>query len=129
MTNIEHLLENAICAHENGQTLEEYRNSPANRMMLADTGADEELIWAMAYYVTTTYREQPRWIPVTERLPEDDEMVLAVVDAKTDMITFVGAVEPAVWRPEEGWILEAFPEAQVERVTHWMPIPEAPEVE
>ena len=71
----------------------------------------------------------PRWIPVTERLPKDDEMVLAVVDAKTDMITFVRAVEPAVWCPEEGWILDSFPEAQVERVTHWMPIPEAPEVE
>lgn len=66
MTNLEHLLENAICACERGETLEDYRNAPANRMMLEDEGVDAELIWAMAYYVVTTYNEQPCAVEVVE---------------------------------------------------------------
>lgn len=68
-----------------------------------------------------------RWIPVTERLPEDgvrvlvvnggDEMAVALVhDVSEDVVQWMASA----WRGREGAYL--FPPA-----THWMPLPEPPE--
>ncbi len=71
----------------------------------------------------------PRWIPVTDRLPEDtDGFVLVIADGIYEGIGFDGAFEFATFDPKKGWIIEAFPEAKI-TVTHWMPLPEPPEVE
>lgn len=69
-------------------------------------------------------REQPRWIPVTERLPEVGEVAL-VWDG-----TFRKVARLGKW----GWHEEYLPNdenggAFVNGVTHWMPLPEPPEVE
>lgn len=68
-------------------------------------------------------REQQRWIPVTERLPAAGERVLAARDG-----LFVGEAylsESGVWRRYYGalWVLLG-----CAPVTHWMPLPDAPEV-
>lgn len=68
-------------------------------------------------------REQLRWIPVTERLPVPGERVLAARDD-----AFVGESylsESGVWRRYYGalWVLLG-----CAPVTHWMPLPPAPEV-
>lgn len=68
-------------------------------------------------------REQRRWIPVTELLPVPGERVLAATDG-----VFVGEAylsESGVWRRSYGalWLLLG-----CASVTHWIPLPDAPEV-
>lgn len=60
---------------------------------------------------------KPRWIPVTERLPEDRKMVLATVDGVL-RIAFYGNY---MWEEVETYSI-FYP-------THWMPIPQVPESE
>lgn len=69
---------------------------------------------------------KPRWIPVTERLPEDRSDVLAylkyevggrIAAANYDKGIWQDCVMGGLYRTEEGV------------VTHWMPIPEPPKVE
>lgn len=70
-----------------------------------------------------------RWIPVTERLPELDELVLVIASGKPkENITLDNAVELATLY-SDGWCLEMCPQWTGATVTHWMPLPEAPEAE
>lgn len=67
-------------------------------------------------------REQRRWIPVTERLPAEGERVLGATAG-----LFVGECyldDYGVWHRAYGvlWILIGAP------ITHWMPLPDKPEV-
>lgn len=55
--------------------------------------------------------EVPRWIPVTERTPEPDDIVLAYCPGRTPGEVVI-----------RGWV------AMI-HATHWMPLPSAPEVE
>ena len=67
----------------------------------------------------------PRWIPVSERLPEEGELVLALVSEQN--LTNTGQVRDrriAIFSPEDGergWRIGAG------KVTHWMPVPLLPE--
>ena len=54
---------------------------------------------------------RPRWIPVTERLPKEDEAVLTWGKHKTHLLD---------WLHDGRWC--CFGE-----VTHWMPLPEPPD--
>lgn len=74
-------------------------------------------------------KEERRWIPVGERLPEPDKQVLAIVSGRWENITFDRAYELASWSSDEGWIMEAWPELEDPEVTYWMPLPEPPEVD
>ena len=63
------------------------------------------------------YKEAHRWIPVTERLPEKMEPVLA-------WTVYDGFSESACWTGhgwETTWTSDIF-----YGVTHWMPLPEPP---
>lgn len=71
----------------------------------------------------------PEWIPVSERLPEPEKMVLLIVSGKVKNISFVDAYELGEFDTDEGWILEMWPEWKDPKVTHWMPLPELPEEE
>lgn len=71
----------------------------------------------------------PEWIPVSERLPEPEKMVLLTVSGKFKNIPFVDAYELGEFDTDEGWILEMWPEWKDPKVTHWMPLPELPEEE
>ena len=71
----------------------------------------------------------PRWIPVTERLPDYDDLVLVIASGKPkENITLDEAVELATLY-SDGWCLETWPEWTGANVTYWMPLPEPPEVE
>lgn len=73
-------------------------------------------------------REQRRWIPVEERLPEQEACVVVCVSGKPrENITLRDAVELATYYDNEGWILECWPDWATADVTHWMPLPPAPE--
>ena len=72
---------------------------------------------------------EQRWIPVEERLPNLDELVLVIAFGKPqENITLDNAVELAELY-SDGWCLGMWPEWTKAAVTHWMPLPEPPEVE
>ena len=74
-------------------------------------------------------QERQRWIPVTERLPEttDGDYVLACVTWKDTHIDYQNAVVMA-FVSEDG-LVDVEMDCVLDGVTHWMPLPEGPEVE
>ena len=68
----------------------------------------------------------PRWIPVTERLPKDRSDVLVVAYWHERWGVYMGwcAPERAEWSVHIG-----IGDRNDVAVTHWMPLPEPPEVE
>ena len=73
-------------------------------------------------------QERTRWIPVTERLPEatDGDYVLACVTWKDTHIDYLDAVVMA-FVSEDG-LVDVEMDCVLDGVTHWMPLPEPPEV-
>jgi hypothetical protein len=68
--------------------------------------------------------KRTRWIPVTERLPEDPvKKVLIFVPHSHGNIVDVGRYLGADGWVPEGWYLTQ------NAVTHWMPLPEPPKEE
>lgn len=65
----------------------------------------------------------PRWIPVSERLPDDDLEMVLLTDG--EWVTF-GRQSGDGWYVEES--AEALGPRELSRFTHWMPLPEPPEV-
>lgn len=71
----------------------------------------------------------PVWVPVSERLPVDpDEIVLCSVTGKHNHVNYVGAHALGTYDDVSGWILEDDPKWENPPVTHWMVLPEPPEV-
>ncbi len=69
----------------------------------------------------TVLREKQRWIPVTERLPERDVQVLGWYK---DNPFSQYRPEVVAWNGN-GWVF-VYAHRYVTKVTHWMPLPEAP---
>ena len=63
-----------------------------------------------------------KWIPVSERLPEDNQDVLAYMQNSIESRIF-----PANYH--KGWWEDCIWNTRVLSVTHWMPLPEAPKGE
>ena len=65
----------------------------------------------------------PRWIPVTERLPERADEVLIAYREEYDDWTEEYAVSTATYMPRAGrWDYDHL------KITHWMPLPEPPDL-
>lgn len=71
-------------------------------------------------------QEERRWIPVTQRLPDDGESVIVIVNGKVGNLTLDDDIEFAEFSLDEGWILEVWPEWEDPKVTYWMPSPNPP---
>lgn len=72
----------------------------------------------------------PWWRDVREELPEPDELVLAVVSGKPmENLELIHAVQLAEFSRADGWILTEYLEWKGADVSHWMPLPDGPEVE
>jgi len=73
-----------------------------------------------------TIKPEPHWIPVSERLPETEEFVLASLTGKHRNITFEHACEIADYADGE-WCVYAYPHMPVEKcaelIEAWMPLP------
>ena len=70
---------------------------------------------------------EPKWIPVSERLPETEEFVLASLTGKYRNTTFEHACEIADYADGE-WCVYAYPHMSAEKceelIEAWMPLPE-----
>lgn len=126
------------CCAEPGRECEE--DCPMNeisrepcREVLAPAAADliEKLTDRCARYAEeiAVAQERTRWIPVTERLPDatDVDYVLACVTWKDTHIDYQNAVVMA-FVSEEG-LVDVEMDCVLDGVTHWMPLPDGPEVE
>ena len=67
---------------------------------------------------------RPRWIPVTERLPEDFQKVLVFWQEHSEPV-----IDTAFWMEESKSFNCSHWERAGEKVTHWMPLPEPPKEE
>jgi len=70
---------------------------------------------------------EQQWIPVSERLPETEEFVLASLSGKYRNIAFEHACEIADYADGE-WCVYAYPHMSAEKceelIEAWMPLPE-----
>ena len=85
-------------------------------MEYEDTGLSPEEIERL--------KEQNRWIPVEERLPEEDTIVLLTVSGLYSCITFSDAIELGNLCSDGEWFIEGYPDWDDPNVTAWMPLPE-----
>lgn len=118
------------CAYRVVETLDrkEYTGCDCDRMGLDAADRLEELVERCARYAEeiAVLREKVKWIPVTERLPEDDGHYLCRFEFERTGMAFCQTLDY--------YATDVQPHFQYEglrgmRVTHWMPLPEAPEVE
>ena len=65
---------------------------------------------------------EPHWIPVTERPPDEDVDVLCETFVGTRLVASYGFLNP--WNKEKGWITAEFNRLPKEMVKAWMPLPE-----
>lgn len=64
-----------------------------------------------------------RWIPVTERLPVEAEKILCFLELSGGSM-----VETGYYMHDGGWYYTGIEAPHYGAVTHWMPLPEPPEV-
>ena len=69
---------------------------------------------------------EPRWIPVEERLPEEGVVVLAYLPKQADIESGVYAAMLSKLQTLKGTFSTSFGFGF--EATHWMPLPEPPEV-
>ena len=73
---------------------------------------------ALSYMIDKLLEEQPKWISVKDRLPEEKVWVLCLCRA--------GIHEVLRWQNGQ-WLHDLSPFAYMKSfVTHWMPLPEPP---
>ena len=86
-------------------------DKPSRRMMLTAADAIEEL-------------SKPRWIPVSERLPETGVDVLV----KFPQNMAVASIDIGEWvvNSGDGWCTDINLAGGEKNPTHWMPLPEPP---
>ena len=66
------------------------------------------------------------WRDVSNELPVKDETACNVIVSGTyGNIKFQDAVCQAIWYKDDGWVLEAYPDAGFGglTITHWLPLP------
>lgn len=83
----------------------------------------------LEYAQTLPTLTQPNnWISVEDRLPEEFEVVLCIVNGKPETnITLRNAYQLGSWNKTEGWIIEEYPVWENAVVSWWQPLPEPPE--
>lgn len=72
--------------------------------------------------------QQNGWIRCTDALPEDPcELVLVIANGwAADHVPLVNAQMLAVYSPDEGWMLEEYPEAEEITIDFWTRVPQPP---
>jgi hypothetical protein len=98
------------------KTLELLYGALCKLMRFEDAGMDPSEVEERSRY---------RWIPIDERLPEAEELVLIQVSGRpAKHIRLYNALMMAEYDPSEGWCLEMYPEWPDAKPVAWMPLPE-----
>ena len=89
-------------------------------------GITETLTYLEALEMGVEALQEPerKWIPVSERLPDNGYGVLVTVNGKHNDIIFIDALEIAEYDGDFGWIVEGYPQWTDPDVTAWQPLPE-----
>ena len=77
-------------------------------------------------------KEQPKWIPVTERKPRSMANKVIVYLQHEDLVPYIGYGHYEKFKGEEMWYDLENDEQFIKRgytVTHWMPMPKSPDGE
>ena len=94
--------------------------------------AENRMLWEIISAIENAPTLTPpnEWVNVEERLPEEGESVLCIVNGKPRKnITLCEAYQLGVWYKEDGWLIDEYPEWRDVEVLWWMPLPDAPEGE
>ena len=67
---------------------------------------------------------KPRWVPVTERLPE--EHVFVLIRQEDDRMMVAERVDGDWWYRYFAYDVDRWDENEQGTITHWMPLPEPP---
>lgn len=118
------------CAYRVVESLDgkEYTGCDCDRMGMDAADKIEELVERCARYAEeiAVLREKQKWVDAREKLPERDGHYLCRYVFGSGGIGFYGTLDY--------YAIDSRPHFQHEgahgmRVTHWMPLPEAPEVD
>lgn len=100
-------------------------------MKYEDTGLSSEEVESLNAFEgsnTEKYLKEltkHRWIPVKERMPEDDCFVLVTVSGIYNNLIFSDAIQLAAYSIEgKNWFIEGYPEWENPEVAAWTPLPE-----
>ena len=128
-------LVNALREHadwwENGDMMNPLGGLEKDLLAAADRIANQSThIAALQKEIEKLRGQLPRWIPVTERLPEYGVRVLATDMYEEDDCIGIWTRKEYPDDPEDGcWIDDRGWWHAFDDVTHWMPLPDRPEVE
>ena len=95
----------------------------------------EDYIFAVVHDPSREPEHEMRWIPVTERLPEEMDIYLVVVKSKYDFEDqYEIDTDVATYNPHEKAYIDGCWDTycdwdegqQYLHITHWMPLPQAP---
>ena len=81
---------------------------------------NRDIHWATEQAYKNGKADAMKWIPVTERLPEDNSDVLGYMQNGAESKIF-----PATYC--RGWWHDCIDNIRIWSVTHWMPLPPCPE--
>lgn len=96
--------------------------SNMNSLVAIDREYVPTIIEALEKQATSNYTSE--WIPVSERLPETEEMVLVTVSGTHGSIIFESAIQMGCYDEESGWYICEFMDWRNPKVTAWTPLPE-----
>lgn len=117
-----------IDAYQAIDIIDEWLGSVGTVMVGKGLSSYGELIGCIEDAPTLTQPNE--WVNVEERLPEEGESVLCIVNGKPGKnITLCEAYQLGVWYKEDGWLIDEYPEWRDVEVLWWMPLPDAPEGE
>ena len=89
-------------------------------------------------YIQQLEAQQPRWISVGERLPEEDQEVLLIAHGWEPQSMYIGHLHhveaetswlTGITSKESEWSISGWSYLRAPEVTHWMPLPQSPEEE
>ena len=104
------------------------RNAENIDLFLKSADAIEELSKqheAQTQNIIALLNEKPRWIPVTDQLPEERGNYLVVINCPRGQWDEICAFDV-----EKEWVsIDEYAEIATKWVTHWMPLPQPPKEE